>query len=287
MSVPSAEDLSSYSAPVLQPGPRTELAVRAALSLERASLYLDAICNEAQTGLRLLKLAGMRSTDRILEVGAGGGLLTGFLQSRGFNVVAIEPTGDGFEATPRLAEVIREATGVTANIFSLAARDLKLGKHGRFDLIFSVNVIEHFQPLKENLDAMALVMSANAVQTHTAPNYRIPYEPHYRIPLLPLAPYLTPSLTGRRSESLWRSLNFVTSKDLRSYAERFGLNISFQQGALYDSLERLIAEPEFAARHPKVLHRAARLARDSGLIYLLKKLPPEWATPMTVILRHA
>jgi 2-polyprenyl-3-methyl-5-hydroxy-6-metoxy-1,4-benzoquinol methylase len=286
MSVLSADDLRYYSAPVLQPGPRTELAARTGLSLGRASLYLDAICNEAQTGLRLLEIAEINSAHRILEVGAGGGLLTGFLQSRGFNVVAIEPTGDGFEATPRLAEVIRKATGVTANIANSAARNLNPAEHGTFDLIFSVNVIEHFQPLKENLDALALVMNSNAVQIHTTPNYRIPYEPHYGIPILPLAPHLTPFLGNRRAENLWRSLNFVTSKDLRSYAERFGLSISFQRGALYDSLERLCAEPEFAARHPKILHNAARLIRASGLIYLLKKLPPEWVTPMTVTLRR-
>lgn len=285
LDVLSAADLRAYSTPMLQAGPRALLAARTGLSPKWASLYLDAICNEAQTGLRLLNVAGISPTHRILEVGAGGGLLTGFLQSRGFDVVAIEPIGHGFEATPRLAEVICEATGVTANILSLAARDVNVTEHGTFDLIFSVNVIEHFQPLRENLDALALIMRPKAVQIHTAPNYRIPYEPHYGIPLIPLAPRLTPVRGHRRAESLWRSLNFITSKDLRSYAERCGLSISFQQGVLYDSLERLCAEPEFAARHPKILYHAARLMRASGLIYLLKQLPPEWVTPMTVILR--
>jgi SAM-dependent methyltransferase len=287
MSAPSADDLQAYCDALSGPGPRAELAARTGSTLEWAGLYFDAICNEAQNGLRLLDLTGIRSSDRILEVGAGGGLLTGFLQSRGLDIVGVEPTGDGFEATPILAEVIRETTGVAANILPLSARDINPTQHGVFDLIFSVNVIEHFQPLNENLDALALVMSRNGTQIHTCANYRIPYEPHYRIPLLPFAPHLTPFLGKRRSESVWRSLNFITSRDLRNYAERFGLSISFLRGLLGDSLERLDAEPEFASRHPKILQRSARLVKHIGLIDALKRLPPDWVTPMTAILRRS
>ena len=286
MNIPSVDSLRAYSAPLSQPGPRAELAARSGLSLDWASLYLDAISNEAETALRLFKLAGMSRTDRILEVGAGAGLFTGFLQSRGLNVVAIEPTGDGFEATSKLTQIVREATGVAANILPLAAREINPIQHGHFDLIFSVNVIEHFQPLKENLDALAPVMNTTGVQIHTSPNYRVPYEPHYRIPLLPYAPHLTPFIGYRRSETLWRSLNFISASDLRSYARRFGLILSFQRGALSDSLQRLCAEPAFAARHPKIFNRSARLMKTIGLISMLKSLPPDWVTPMTAILRR-
>jgi SAM-dependent methyltransferase len=168
----------------------------------------------------------------------------------------------------------------------LSARELVLHRHGAFDLIFSVNVIEHFQPMNENLEAIARVMGQGGVQVHTCPNYHVPYEPHYGIPLLPLAPQLTPFLGSRRSENLWRSLNFITSTDLRAYARLFGLRIAFKQGALSEALERLCREPAFAARHPTILYSIARAMKTTRLINILRRLPPSWVTPMTVVLRR-
>jgi 2-polyprenyl-3-methyl-5-hydroxy-6-metoxy-1,4-benzoquinol methylase len=286
MKIPSAIDLDAYCAPLRDPTARTELAARSGLSAENAGLYLDAVCNEAQTGLRLLEWAGLQPADRVLEVGAGGGLLSGFLRSRGIDLVAIEPTGDGFEATPKLAAVISEASGVPANILPLSAREIEPRRHGFFDLIFSVNVIEHFRPINENLDALAHVMGPRGTQVHTCPNYHVPYEPHYGIPLLPFAPRFTPFLGKRRSESVWRSLNFVTSTDLRAYARRFGLTISFKPGTLGETIERLCAEPAFAARHPRTLYLVARVIKAAGLSGTLRRLPPSCVTPMTVILRR-
>jgi SAM-dependent methyltransferase len=258
------------------------------MPIDLAGLYLDAICNEAYTALRLLEWAGLQPTHRVLEVGAGGGLLSGFLQSRGINLVAIEPTAQGFEATPDLTDVVREAVGVSARILPLAARQVDREEHGCFDLIFSVNVIEHFQPLDENLDALARVMKRSGAQVHTCPNYLVPYEPHYGIPLVPFAPGLTPYLGRRRlrSENVWRSLNFITASDLRAYARRSQLTITFKEGTFGEAFERLCAEPEFAARQPMLLYRLARVMKSTGLTSLLKKLPPTWATPMTVLLRR-
>lgn len=286
MNILSATDLDAYCAPLRQPMTRNEFAARTGLSAETAGLYLDAVCNEAQAGLRLLEWAGLQPTDRVLEVGAGGGLLSGFLQSRGIDLVAVEPMGDGFETTSELTAVISEASGVSANILPLSAREVEPQTHGFFDLIFSVNVIEHFQPINENLDALALVMGHRSVQAHTCPNYHVPYEPHYRIPLLPVAPRFTPFLGHRRTENLWRSLNFITSTDLRAYARRFGLAITFRQGTLGEALERLCAEPAFAARHPRALYYTARVMKAGGLTSMLKRLPPSCVTPMTVILRR-
>jgi 2-polyprenyl-3-methyl-5-hydroxy-6-metoxy-1,4-benzoquinol methylase len=288
MTIPADTDLDKYCALLRQPAAKTELAARSDLTVAAAGRYIDAVCNEARTGLRLLRWVGVSPSDRMLEVGAGGGLLSGFLKSRGYELVAIEPAEQGFERTSSLAAVIREATGVNAEIVTLAARDLDPRIHGFFDLIFSVNVIEHFQPLRENLDALAGLMSASGMQAHTCPNYRIPYEPHFGIALLPIAPHLTPYL-GRRtllSDTLWRSLNFITAADLISYAERCGLTIRFKDGAMGEALERLQAEPEFAARQPGALALVASFIRTFRSVALVKSLPATWVTPMTAILRR-
>jgi 2-polyprenyl-3-methyl-5-hydroxy-6-metoxy-1,4-benzoquinol methylase len=282
----SIDALRAYSAPLLQPGARDDFAARAGKPADWASLYLSAVCNEAEAGLRLLEIAGVRPGIRLLEVGAGGGLLSGFLQSRGLEVVSIEPSANGFEVTPELTAVITAATTTPAAILPLAARELDRASHGAFDLIFSVNVIEHFQPLNENLDALARVMSRSGVQIHTCPNYRIPYEPHYAIPLLPFAPQYTPFMGNRRSEGLWRSLNFITASELQRYAGKWNLSLTLRPGALGEAFERLCAEPAFAARHPPAFSLLASLFTSIGITVALKRLPPAWVTPMTAILRR-
>jgi SAM-dependent methyltransferase len=264
-----------------------QLASEAGFSTQHAHLYLNAIINEAHLALRLLKEVRLDVSNRVLEVGAGAGLLTAFLQSRGCNLVAIEPVDDGFEATPILSRIVRESTGISPHILHLEARELDCASHGLFDVIFSINVIEHFQPLGTNLAGMARVLSPRGVQIHTCPNYSVPYEPHFGIPLLPFAPHLTVGLWRRelRDNPLWRSLNFITATDLRNYAAQNGLDAVFARGAMGRSLRRLREEPEFAARHPAVLRWMAQIAHHTGLARLLGQLPAALSTPMTVVLR--
>lgn len=279
-------DFDDFAAQVQQPASVARLVSGAGLQPLHASVYLAAIVNEAHLALRMLKWARLRPGQRVLEVGAGAGLLTGYLQSRGIELTAIEPVGSGFEATSVLAKIVQDATGIMPRILPIEARELRSSRHGFFDLAFSVNVIEHFQPLRDNLEGMVRVMGPDGVQVHTCPNYHVPYEPHYGIPLVPFAPKLTRYLWARglSGQPLWRSLNFITCADVRSYARRHGLKIMFEPGALSSALERLLDESAFAARHPASLRRAAAFSKAVGLISLLRLLPPALATPMTIML---
>src|SRR5580692_10181563 len=103
MNTLSATDFDVFSAPLRHPMARMEFSARTNLPIGMATLYLDAVCNEAHTGLRLLEWAGLQPGQRVLELGAGGGLLSGYLQSRGVDLTAIEPAEAGFEATSKLA----------------------------------------------------------------------------------------------------------------------------------------------------------------------------------------
>jgi 2-polyprenyl-3-methyl-5-hydroxy-6-metoxy-1,4-benzoquinol methylase len=280
----SAAELEVFFTPLHKASAAAVVAERIGCSRSRARHLLRNLCGEARAGLMLLDWAGVQPGWRILEVGAGGGLLTAFLQSSEFDVVAIDPAGQGFELSPSLARAVAEILGVAPRILHLAASELDRRQIGTFDLIFSVNVIEHLQPMDTNLDGLARVMAGNGSQVHTCPNYRVPYEPHFGIPLIPLAPWATPYF-GRRTllqDKLWRSLNFITVSDLRAYAKRHRLKILFRSGTIAEAMNRLLHEPAFAGRHPTVLRRAARLAQITGLNSLLAKLPPIAATPMTV-----
>jgi SAM-dependent methyltransferase len=284
VSVFAVAEFERFCAPLREVTAAALAARRLGGSREEARLRLDILYGEACTGLKLLDWAGFQPHYRCLEVGSGAGLLTVFLQTRGFDLVAIDPVGRGFESSSALARALAEILGVAPSILRRAACELDPNDIGHFDLIFSVNVIEHFQPRDVNLDGLARVMAAAGTQVHTCPNYLIPYEPHFGIPLIPLAPWATPYLGHRRllEDNLWRSLNFVTASDLRAYAKRHRLKILFRSGTVAEALERLLQEPAFAGRHPPILRLAAKLARHPSLTRLLAGLPPIAATPMTV-----
>ena len=50
----------------------------------------------------------------------------------------------------------------------LGAEQLSQNEHGQFDLIFSVNVLEHMHPLQRNLDAMAAVLAPGGLSVPVA-----------------------------------------------------------------------------------------------------------------------
>jgi SAM-dependent methyltransferase len=282
-----AAAFDAFSAGLREPGVAAQFASEARFSEREAELYIASIVNEAHLALRALGDVRLNGGRRVLEVGSGAGLLTAFLQSQGVDILGIEPVQDGFDVTPVLARIVRVTTGVCPNIVPIAASELGIATHGVFDVIFSINVVEHFQPLTENLAALARVMTADGIQIHTCPNYYVPYEPHFGIPLIPLVPGLTVRLWRRelRDNSLWRSLNFVTASDIRRYAFENGLEAVFETGAMGSALRRLRQEPAFAARHPRSLKWVADIAHHTGLLALLGRLPATLATPMTVLLR--
>ncbi len=280
----SHDELDAFSAPLQTADNIARLARDTGWEERQAGLYLASILGEAHLGLTLLDWAGLNADARVLEVGAGAGLLSAFLQARGVALTAIEPVAQGFDATLAARTIVARGTGMAPDISPLEARQLDPARDGPFDVIFSVNVIEHFQPLQENLDGMARVMAPGGVQVHTCPNYRIPYEPHYGVPLLPFFPGRTPP-AARHGDGLWRSLNFITAGDVHRYARAYGLQASFQRGTMGASLRRLRTEKAFAARQPPLLHHIASLSHWTGLTALLGAVPPELATPMTFCLR--
>ncbi|MBL6613014.1 MAG: methyltransferase domain-containing protein [Reyranella sp.] len=278
--------LSAFSAPLLKPINVAQLARELGWDDTSANLYLASIVNEAHLALNLLDWAGIRDGMRVLEVGAGAGLFTAFLQAQGIAVTAIEPVAQGFGATLAARVIVSRSVSQAPNILALEARQLDPARDGLFDMIFSVNVVEHFMPLIENLDGISTVMAARGIQVHTCPNYRIPYEPHFGTALLPVIPARTPHIAKRCPQELWQSLNFITAADVRRYAKSRGLEIRFQPGLLAVALRRLLHEEAFAGRQPRWLSLLAHAAHLSGLIAPLSLLPPGLATPMTFRLQR-
>jgi len=254
------------------------------LSEEAASRFLEAWVAEVPLGFEAIERC-LRPGLRVLEVGAGTGLLALFLSAHGVDVVALEPVGPAWLEFDALQEAARQISPWPL------PRALRMGgeelaaEHGPFDLVFSVNVLEHVPDLDGLMRGMAAVLAPGGRMVHLCPNYAVPYEPHLGIPLLPVRPRATERCFPRRvaaQRALWESVNFITARRLARVARSHGLQAEFRPGLLADALRRLNTDPEFASRHagPVAVVGKAVLALGAGA--LLDRVPARLATPMCV-----
>jgi 2-polyprenyl-3-methyl-5-hydroxy-6-metoxy-1,4-benzoquinol methylase len=243
------------------------------------------VASEVRLGLDLLSrppVGPLRPGQRVLEVGAGSGVLASILRQQDIDVTAVEPLIAGFTFFGAIRDELEERLpGSVARLEQRTAQELDPARDGMFDRIFSINVVEHCKPLGEALDGMARVLAPRGVMMHTCANYRVPYEPHYRMPLVPFVPQATATLRPHlKHDPLWQSLNFVTAGDVRRFARRRGLTVRFVPGVLSEVIARLTTDEAFAQRQGWAGRTALRLARMNGL---LSRIPPSWLTPMVMI----
>ena len=244
----------------------------------------ETFANETRATLRLV-IDNLTPGQRILEVGAGLCLFSSFLKQEGYDVVALEPALGGYD----LFEAAKEAVSshfsrLELQVLDCPAEALNAEEHGRFDLIFSNNVIEHIPEWQKALTAMASVLAPGGCMRHTCPNYTVPYEPHYGVPVFRCWPGASRRLFASRinaNPGIWDSLNFLTSRQLLRQAEKTGLAIEFEREMLYSSLKRLDTDPEFRSRHRGIVLTIYKRLKVTGLLALIRHMPVSLTTPMT------
>ena len=215
-------------------------------------LVVADVAYELRLAIDMVRPLQPKTSTRILEVGAGSGAVTAFLARQGADIVGVEPNRNSFEGFDPIRAAL-EADGRHPKLLAVRADELDPVVLGYFDVIFSVNVVEHFQPLHACLDGMARVLSTTGRMAHTCPNYRVPYEPHLRAPLVPGVPAWTGRLwPSLRRDPVWRTLNWVTARDIRAFADRQRLDLRFRPGQLAATIDRLRVDPAFSRRQRSV-----------------------------------
>ena len=278
----STQGLSDFLATIAAPECVAWCAARVGVGSDVVAEKVRSYAGEVPVALSLLSDISL-SGRRILDVGAGIGLATFFLRKTGHTVTALEPGGIGFEINHKLFLALRDYLGFqTTTLLSIGAEALDPDRHGTFDVMFSANVLEHVANLEAVIDAMARSLALDGVMVHTCPNYTVPYEPHYQLPLLPFAPAATPWASRFKSEDLWRSFNFVTASEMTRLMRRAGLTPVLAKGVMARAFERLLSDPVFAQRHSPRLAGLARVLQLSGGLALLRRWPPRLATPLVV-----
>ena len=223
----------------------------------------------------------------MLEVGAGLGIVSCFLASRERNITSLEPGGVGFEENRVFATLVHSHLKSNHQHLPLLIEEVSQDQHGKFDFIFSSNVIEHVASVEQCLTTLHAVLRPGGTMMHNCPNYFVPYEPHFCIPLVPFIPSVTRFLipSSMRESSTWRSLNFIMLRDVKGIAHRLGADVQFEHGLLADAFARFETDPEFCSRQ-KVLASLYPWMKKFGVMYFLRKLPPLLTTPMVFLWRR-
>ncbi|MFK7847936.1 MAG: class I SAM-dependent methyltransferase [Rhodothermales bacterium] len=248
--------------------------------------------NEMSFGFKFVLENIVHSDRTILEVGAGLGFLSLFLAKAGYRVIAIEPSAEGFP-------LFRHTLDYTANIAQKEGLEIRflpigaeaLASHGvsGIDFAYSVNVVEHIEKLDEAFAAVIAALRPTGRWCNSCPNYSIPYEPHFGIPLVPFFPSLSRRIFFRKVQKdmeLWRSLNFVTASRVRSLSDRYDADATFEKAVMWNSMRRFIDDPGFAARHKSgIVGKIFSVLTTTKTIDFLKFLPPNMATPMHFTVR--
>ncbi|MDX8391358.1 MAG: class I SAM-dependent methyltransferase [Mariprofundaceae bacterium] len=272
--------------------PVQSIASMAAASTQRdvaeITQILETFRNEARATLAVIA-PHMRPQSRLLEVGAGLCLFSLFLKREGYEITALEPALGGYSLFDTLRRLILDLyNDVALPVLTCPAGELDSHAHGSFDLIFSNNVIEHIPNWEGALTAMLGVLAADGCMLHACPNYSVPYEPHYGVPVLRRLPELSRRffLPATANAEIWDSLNFICHRQVRHFASIHGYAVSFESGLIYQALSRMQSDPLFRERHKGFIASVADILARSGLLKLLLYLPPNMSTPMVFVMRR-
>lgn len=217
---------------------------------------------------------------RVLEIGGGVGLVYALLRMQGIDIISLEPGSEGFGDRHRAGLRLIQLVGVDADGWVKTGIERYRSSAPPFDLVFSYFVLEHVTDLDLAFAVMADNLSKNGLMVHRCPNYTVPFEPHYNIPLMPFKPEWTPFFyAGLQQKGLWRGLKFTSVRSITRLCKRHGLQPVFRPGMTAEAFERVLGDPDFSARK-KGFAALARMVKATGMMKVLGNLPAALCTPM-------
>lgn len=284
------EGMRAFVAQFDNPAFRARVIERSGADAQAINTRLDTYFSEMIFGYRFAAEHMPPGRLRILEVGAGLGLISSYLASLGHEVVALEPANQAFGIFEATKQEIWERLGDAAPVLvERSAEDIVEAETGTFDFIFSVNVMEHIADIEAATAAILAVLRPGGVCANSCPNYWVPYEPHYGIPMVPFLHGLTRRLFAGRIDpdpDTWETLNWINVGRVRRMAAANGATVRFAPSLIYRTFQRLGQDAEFTKRHQHtIVGRTYRFLRASGLLALTRFIPVWLATPMVFTYR--
>jgi 2-polyprenyl-3-methyl-5-hydroxy-6-metoxy-1,4-benzoquinol methylase len=174
----------------------------------------------------------LKKNKKILEVGGGVHLLTSFLH-QDYDITSIEPGGfTGF--ADELRNKILNQTKIKTHTTTVE----KFTTDTKFDFIFSMNVLEHTDDIKQHIiSCMNLLKDEHSLLFIQCPNYTFPFEPHFYKWFIPFLPNFT--FTTLRRKKLIKELGNAKYENILN-------NLNFN--CTYRNLQKL--SPQIKFTHP-------------------------------------
>lgn len=234
-------------------------------------------------------LAELKFGSKILEVGAGSLLLSCQLVREGYQVVALEPIGDGFSHFEKMRQHVlkySKSKECAPEVLDLNAEALNVKDY--FNFAFSINVMEHVNNVEAVLENVVNSLSIGAKYHFTCPNYIFPYEPHFNIPTF-FSKNLTKILLYKKIYNnkklpdpigTWNSLNWINVIQIKRSVNRSAKQkVVFNNLILVLTFERVISDLIFAQRR-SLFVRWVIVFLVHTRIHLIFRLVPSFLQPV-------
>lgn len=195
------------------------------------------------------------SISSVLEIGSGSGVLLNELKTffPHINFKGVDPNESGFHQYKKIYENLNERQ------FEIENMPIeKFSTKENFDLIFSINVLEHVRDWKKYIYQTSNLIRENGLNVILAPNYDFPYEPHFVIPIV-INKKITKFIfnkkikkseirdTGNES-GLWDGLNIIGKKEVEKFLVKNNYSYYFDFSIKNRMLERIINDKELKRR---------------------------------------
>ena len=193
---------------------------------------------------------------KILEVGGGLHFLSTFLYQNGYNVISLEPGGFSTYINIMRNNVLKIASNKNINIVTTNLEkfsDENFNK--KFDLIFSINVLEHSKDIKLHIEKCLNILSEKkGLLSIRCPNYFFPFDSHFYKFFIPFFPKFTFEKLLKKnlierigSERYFELLNNINFNCDYRKIKKFGFNIKFLN-PLKDIFDRIEIDKSFKKR---------------------------------------
>jgi len=238
---------------------KTSLTSTATKTLGNRAKWLNTYIEEAEFFEKVLDsdVSQLPTGSHLVEIGSGIGLLSLNLASRGFIVTAFEPQASGFNEMHQMRDLVRN--NWKGSLPKINFLDVSINESTRLDspadYVFAINVIEHVSDYKTLIYNASKLATSKGVVRIICPNYAIPYEPHFEIPVI-FSKRLTSKIFRRQieqseipnSKEFWQDLSWPTHRALKRYLESEDLKLEFSRDATNFYINRALSDSSFVAR---------------------------------------
>jgi SAM-dependent methyltransferase len=246
-------------------------------SAGEALFALDELAGEIAPGMRCL------------EIGAGTGFFTHLLASAGAHVDALEPIGSGFSQFRGPLSLVALKHKNSVRVINSRIEDFVCNRC--FDVAVSINAFEHVDDWRAAIRNTVAALRPSGRAIILCPNYDVPYEPHFKLPIIGtknrtfrlFRSRISAQETRRGGEGLWNSLNFISGSELRTFCHREGIACSFDKNIIPRMFKRVSDDPIFRDRRG-ALAPILSIANRAGLPYLIERLPLRMQPYLRIVL---